>query len=98
MVKIKVIFKYEDSRNKREEMVVDTERTVEKMILDYLEKIKRVNDLGKFRFLLRGLALEKLEILEKKVKNVKQIKPMCTIAVRYMEAQIGGIKTKTIIS
>jgi hypothetical protein len=62
------------------------------MILNYLEKIKRVNDMAKFKFLLRGIALEKLEILEKKIKNVKQIRPMCQIVVREVEAQIGGTK------
>jgi hypothetical protein len=92
MSKIKVIFKSDDTRYKRIEMEVETEKTVEKMILNYLEKIKRVNDMAKFKFLLRGIALEKLEILEKKIKNVKQIRPMCQIVVREVEAQIGGTK------
>jgi hypothetical protein len=92
MSKIKVVFKSDNTRYKRIEMEVETEKTVETMILNYLEKIKRVNDIAKFKFLLRGTALEKLEILEKKVKNVKQIKPMCQIAVREVEAQIGGTK------
>jgi methionine synthase II (cobalamin-independent) len=92
MSKIKVVFKSDDTRYKRIEMEVETEKTVEKMILNYLEKIKRVNDMAKFKFLLRGIALEKLEILEKKIKNVKQIRPMCQIVVREVEAQIGGTK------
>ena len=86
MSKIKVVFKSDDTRYKRIEMEVET------MILNYLEKIKRVNDMAKFKFLLRGIALEKLEILEKKIKNVKQIRPMCQIVVREVEAQIGGTK------
>jgi hypothetical protein len=92
MSKIKVVFKSDDTRYKRIEMEVETEKTVETMILNHLEKIKRVNDMAKFKFLLRGIALEKLEILEKKVKNVKQIKPMCQVVVREVEAQIGGTK------
>lgn len=93
MGKIKVIFKFSGSKNKRIELDVDTERTVEKMILDYLEKIRRVNDMGRFRFLHRGSVLEKLETLQKKVREAR-ITNMAQITVREMDAAPGGINLK----
>lgn len=93
MGKIKVIFKFSDSKNKRIELDVDTERTVEKMILDYLEKIRRVNDIGRFRFLYRGSVLEKLETLQKKVREARIIN-MAQITVREMDLAPGGINLK----
>lgn len=93
MGKIKVIFKFSDTKNKLIELDVDTERTVEKMILDYLEKIKRVNDMGRFRFLYRGSVLEKLETLQKKVKEAR-ITNRAQITVREMDAAPGGINLK----
>ncbi len=93
MGKIKVIFKFSDSKNKRIELEVDQDKTVEKMILDYLEKIKRVNDMGRFRFLFRGSALEKLETLQKKVRQTR-ITNMSQITVRELDNAPGGINIK----
>lgn len=91
MGKIKVIFKFSDSKNKIVELEVDQDRTVEKMILEYLEKIKRVNDIARFRFLFRGSALEKLETLQKKVRDARIVNGS-KITVRELDQAPGGVK------
>ena len=60
------------------------------MIVNFLERIKKIDSIGNFRFMVRATPLNKREILEKKVNEVRVIKPNCLINVREIFNIQGG--------
>lgn len=89
MEKIKVNFKMQNGRVYKEE--VDTSKTVDRMIADFLEKRRLINEMNKYSFMVNAYPLDKKEVLKKQVKYVKKIKPECTIQVRQIDSVDGGL-------
>ena len=84
--KINVYFKMQDGKKIQRE--VDVNKTVDRMIADFLESKKIIEQMNDYSFMVNTIPLTKNTILNKKVKHVKQLKPDCIIQVRY----VGGVK------
>lgn len=93
LTKIKVFFKMQ-GESKTVQQEVDTNRTVEKMINDFLEKKGLLLQMNDYSFMVNSLPLNKNEILSKKVKYIKKIRPNCTIQVRHIGSLNGGFPNK----
>jgi len=83
---ISVYFKTQDG--KMHPQIVDTNKTVDRMLADFLEKQNKIERMNDYSFIVRSVPLTKDGVINKKVKYIKQIKPDCIIQVRY----IGSIK------
>lgn len=79
--KIKVFFKTQDDKVSLE---VDVNKTVDRMIADFLEKRNLIEKMNDFIFIVNSIPLTKDKIINKKIKHIKQIKPDCIIQVRYI--------------
>ena len=87
--KIKVIFKTQNGKTYTQE--VDTNKTVDRMLADFLENIKAIEKMNEYSFMVRTLPLTKDGVINKKVKYVKQIKPDCIIQVRHVGTLSGAL-------
>jgi hypothetical protein len=85
---IKVNFKMQSGKTYKEE--VDTNKTIDRMIADFLEKRKLIHEMNKYSFMVNAAPLDKKEVLKKKVKHFNKIKPDCTIQVRQIDSIDGG--------
>jgi len=78
---------------KRYKQIVDDSITVERMILNFLDERKLrklILKWGELRFIVNNCSLDKENILRKRVKEIKQIKPHCIIEVRELHNRKGG--------
>ena len=78
--KIKVFFKMQDEKKIPQE--VDINKTVDRMIANFLEKKNIIEKMNDYSFIVNSVPLTKDKFLNKKVKYIKQIKPDCIIQVR----------------
>lgn len=83
--KIRVYFKTQDGKKTAQD--VDTDKTVDRMIANFLEKKKLLYYMNDFSFIVNSIPLTKDKFLNKKVKHIPQLKPDCIIQVR----NIGGV-------
>lgn len=79
--KIKVFFKTQDDKVSLE---VDVNKTVDRMIADFLEKRNLIEKMNDFIFIVNSIPLTKDKFINKKIKYIRQIKPDCIIQVRYI--------------
>ena len=84
--KIKVFFKTQDDKVSLE---VDVNKTVDRMIADFLEKRNLIEKMNDFIFIVNSIPLTKDKFINKKIKYIRQIKPDCIIQVRYING-VGG--------
>ena len=84
--KIRVYFKTQDG--KKTALDVDVNKSVDRMIADFLETKKRILERNDYSFIVNSIPLTKDRFLNQKVKYIKQLKPDCIIQVRY----VGSIK------
>ena len=87
--KINVYFKMQDGKKIQRE--VDVNKTVDRMIADFLESRKIIEQMNDYSFIVNTIPLTKNAILKKKVKYVKQLKPDCIIQVRYIKNVSGSL-------
>jgi len=87
--KIKVFFKTQDGKKVSQE--VDVNKTVDRMIADFLEKRNLIEKMNDFSFIVNSIPLTKNNIINKKIKYIKQIKPDCIIQVRYIRNVDGSL-------
>ena len=87
--KIIVYFKMQDGKKIQRE--VDVNRTVDRMIADFLESRNKIEQMNDFSFIVNTIPLTKNAILNKKVKYVKQLKPDCIIQVRNIKNVDGSL-------
>ena len=80
--KIKVFFKMQDGKKVSQE--VDVNKTVDRMIADFLEKRNLIEKMNDFIFIVNSIPLTKDKFINKKIKYIRQIKPDCIIHVRYI--------------
>ena len=80
--KIKVFFKTQDGKKVSQE--VDVNKTVDRMIADFLEKRNLIEKMNDFIFIVNSIPLTKDKFINKKIKYIRQIKPDCIIQVRYI--------------
>ena len=85
--KINVYFKMQDGKKIQRE--VDVNKTVDRMIADFLESRNIIEQMNDYSFIVNTIPLTKDIILKKKVKYVKQLKPDCIIQVRNING-LGG--------
>ena len=78
---IKVYFKTKDDKVSLE---VDVNKTVDRMIADFLEKRNLIEKMNDFIFIVNSIPLTKDKFINKKIKYIRQIKPDCIIQVRYI--------------
>ena len=83
--KIKVYFKTQ--KEKKIPLEVDINKTVDRMLADFLEKKGVIENMNDFSFIVNSIPLQKDKFICKKVKHIKQLKPDCIIQVR----NIGGV-------
>lgn len=88
MTTITVNFKMQSGKKYKE--VVDTNKTIDRMLADFLEKRKLIHEMNKYSFMVNATPLDKQEILKKQIKHFKKIKPDCTIQVRQIDSLDGG--------
>ena len=86
--KIKVYFKMQDGKKYPQE--IDVNKTVDRIIADFLEKRNIIEDMNDYSFMVNGTPLTKDKILNKKVKYVNKIKPDCIIQVRNTKSIDGA--------
>ena len=72
---------------------IDRKITIDRMIANFLEKLKLIHDLNKYSFMVGGTPLEKDKFLKKQVKHVNVIKPNCKIKVKYIGKVKGAVKS-----
>ena len=70
---------------------VDVNKTVDRMIADFLESKKIIEQMNDYSFMVNTIPLTKNTILNKKVKYVRQLKPDCIIQVRYVKNVKGAL-------
>lgn len=87
--KIKVFFKTQDGKKVSQE--VDVNKTVDRMIADFLEKRNLIEKMNDFSFIVNSIPLTKDKFINKKIKYIKQIKPDCIIQVRYIRNVDGSL-------
>lgn len=87
--KINVYFKMQDGKKIQRE--VDVNKTVDRMIADFLESKKIIEQMNDYSFMVNTIPLTKNTILNKKVKYVRQLKPDCIIQVRYVKNVKGAL-------
>ena len=63
---------------------VDVNKTVDRMIADFLEKRNLIEKMNDFSFIVNSIPLTKDKFINKKIKYIRQIKPDCIIQVRYI--------------
>lgn len=63
---------------------VDVNKTVDRMIADFLEKRNLIEKMNDFIFIVNSIPLTKDKFINKKIKYIRQIKPDCIIQVRYI--------------
>ena len=80
--KIKVFFKMQNGTKVSQE--VDVNKTVDRMIADFLEKRNLIEKMNDFIFIVNSIPLTKDKFINKKIKYIRQIKPDCIIQVRYI--------------
>lgn len=85
---IKVNFKMQNGKIYKED--VDTNKTIDRMLADFLEKRRLIHEMNKYSFMVNATPLDKQEVLKKQVKHFKKIKPDCTIQVRQIDSIDGG--------
>lgn len=88
MTTITINFKMQSGKKYKE--VVDTNKTIDRMLADFLEKRKLIHEMNKYSFMVNATPLDKKEILKKQIKHFKKIKPDCTIQVRQIDSLDGG--------
>ena len=86
--KIKVFFKMQDDIVSLE---VDVNKTVDRMIADFLEKRNLIEKMNDFSFIVNSIPLTKDKFINKKIKYIRQIKPDCIIQVRYIKGVYGSL-------
>ena len=87
--KINVYFKMQDGKKIQRE--VDVNKNVDRMIADFLESKKIIEQMNDYSFMVNTIPLTKNTILNKKVKYVRQLKPDCIIQVRYVKNVKGAL-------
>lgn len=87
--KIRVFFKMQDGKKIPRD--VDVNKTVDRMIADFLESKKLIEKLNNYSFIVNTVPLTKDKILNQKVKYIKQLKPDCIIQVRNIESVDGSL-------
>ena len=70
---------------------VDVNKTVDRMIADFLESRKIIEQMNDYSFIVNTIPLTKDKILSKKVKYVRQLKPDCIIQVRNVKNVDGSL-------
>lgn len=93
--KIKINFKMQSGKVYKEE--VDTSKTVDRMLADFLEKRGKIQQMTDYSFMVNAFPLDKKEVLKKPIKHVKKIKPDCTIQVREVNSVNGGLNISLVI-
>ena len=88
--KIKVYFK--EQNGKKTGRDVDVNITVDRMIADFLESKGEILEINDYSFIVNTLPLTKDNVLKKRVKYIKQLKPDCIIQVRYIKGVTGSFK------
>lgn len=86
--KIKVFFK---TQNDKVSLEVDVNKTVDRMIADFLEKKNLIEKMNDFSFIVNSIPLTKDKFINKKIKYIRQIKPDCIIQVRYIKGVYGSL-------
>ena len=86
--KIKVFFK---TQNDKVSLEVDVNKTVDRMIADFLEKRNLIEKMNDFSFIVNSIPLTKDKFINKKIKYIRQIKPDCIIQVRYIKGVYGSL-------
>ncbi len=86
--KIKVFFKMQ---NDKVSLEVDVNKTVDRMIADFLEKRNLIEKMNDFSFIVNSIPLTKDKFINKKIKYIRQIKPDCIIQVRYIKGVYGSL-------
>lgn len=92
MTTITVYFKMQSGKQYKES--VDTNKTIDRMIADFLEKRKLIQEMNKYSFMVNATPLDKDKILKKQIKHFKKIKPDCIIQVREIGSVDGGENIK----
>jgi hypothetical protein len=87
--KIKVFFKMQNGTKVSQE--VDVNKTVDRMIADFLEKRNLIEKMNDFSFIVNSIPLTKDKFINKKIKYIRQIKPDCIIQVRYIKGVYGSL-------
>ena len=87
--KIKVFFKMQNGTKVSQE--VDVNKTVDRMIADFLEKRNLIEKMNDFIFIVNSIPLTKDKFINKKIKYIRQIKPDCIIQVRYIKGVYGSL-------
>lgn len=88
--KIRVYFKTQDG--KRLPLNVDVNKSVDRMIADFLETKNKILERNDYSFIVNSIPLTKDRFLNQKVKYIKQLKPDCTIQVRYIKNVDGSLQ------
>ena len=88
--KIRVYFKTQDGRKTSQN--VDVNITVDRMIADFLESKNQILERNDYSFIVNSIPLTKDKFLNQKVKHIKQLKPDCTIQVRYIKNVDGSLQ------
>ena len=70
---------------------VDINKTVDRMIANFLEKKNIIEKMNEYSFIVNSVPLTKDKFLNKKVKYIKQIKPDCIIQVRNIRNVDGSL-------
>lgn len=70
---------------------VDINKTVDRMIANFLEKKNIIEKMNDYSFIVNSVPLTKDKFLNKKVKYIKQIKPDCIIQVRNIRNVDGSL-------
>ena len=86
--KIKVFFKMQ---NDKVSLEVDVNKTVDRMIADFLEKRNLIEKMNDFSFIVNSIPLTKDKFINKKIKYIRQIKTDCIIQVRYIKGVYGSL-------
>ena len=87
--KIKVYFKTQDG--KKTPLEVDINKTVDRMLADFLEKKRVIENMNDYSFIVNSIPLQKDKFIRKKVKYIKQLKPDCIIQVRNIKNVDGSL-------
>lgn len=84
----RIFFRLENG--KRYTQIINDSITVERMIINFLEQAKLIDKMGNYSFMVNACPLDKLNILKKKVKEIRKIKPDCQINVKEITSIPGG--------
>lgn len=86
--KIRINFRWFDNRIYTE--MVDPSITVDRMLANFLERVKSDFFFHQYSFMVNATSLDKIEIRNKQVKNVRQLRPNCYVNVRLITSLCGG--------